>query len=141
MKKIAIILILVLVNFFSGMSETILNIVPTPNKIVKGEGTFIVRRGLHIVTSDPKDFSAKYLQDKLGAVLDFPIALTSGDIVDKYIKFVSDSNIPKEGYRLEVGEKGIIIASSDNGGKHYGVQTLLQLFPAEIYSGAKLRIK
>lgn len=141
-KRLALILALILGNAFSGMCETGLNIVPVPNKIIEGEGTFMVERGLSIVTSDIKDFSAIYLQDKLNSALDFPVSITSGyNNGGKHIVFVEDKSIPSEGYRLCVTEENITIASSDNGGKYYGVQTLLQLFPAEIYSGVRLRIK
>lgn len=141
MRKALIIAVLLLGNTISGMCESKFNIVPTPNKITIGEGIFTVKQGLKIVTSDPKDFTANYLQEKLDAVMDFPVTVVNGTVNDKYIKFVTDTNIPAEGYKLDVAEEGITITSSDLAGKYYGVQTLLQLFPAEIYSGASLRLK
>ena len=141
MRKGLIIAVLLLGNIFSGMCENKFNIVPTPNKITMGEGTFLVKQGLTIVTSDPKDFSAKYLQEKLDAVMDFTINVVNSSVNDKYIKFITDNAIPAEGYKLNISKEGITIASSDEAGKYYGVQTLLQLFPADIYSGASLRLK
>ncbi len=41
-----------------------------------------------------------------------------------------------EGYRLEVNTKGINITGHDAVGVFYGIQTLLQYFPAEIYGAA-----
>ena len=42
---------------------------------------------------------------------------------------------------MDVTDTGITIASADEAGKYYGVQTLLQLFPAEVYSGSHIRLK
>lgn len=141
MKKGLVLLVLIFGNIISGMAETKLNIVPTPNKIVMGEGTFMVKRGLSISTDDVKDFSALYLQEKLNGALDFPVQITTAKGGKNTIIFITDSTIPAEGYKLTVTPENVTIASSDMGGKYYGVQTLLQLFPAGIYSGASLRLK
>lgn len=141
MKKILISIALVLGNIFTGLCDGQLNIVPAPNKVVKGEGRWVVKNGLTIVSTDVKDFSANYLQDKLEDVFDFPVVVSSQQKGDGCITFATDKNIPSEGYKLEVTEKGITITSSDKSGQYYGMQTLLQLFPAGIYSGDKLRIK
>lgn len=39
-----------------------------------------------------------------------------------------------EGYRLDVTPKGISLTGRDAGGIFYGIQTLLQLFPPQVYS-------
>ena len=141
MKKILILIALVLGNIFTGLCDSQLNIVPAPNKVVKGEGKWVVKNGLTIVSTDVKDFSANYLQDKLEDVFDFPVVVSSQRKGDGCITFATDKNIPSEGYKLEVTEKGITITSSDKSGQYYGMQTLLQLFPAEIYSEDDLRLK
>ena len=41
--------------------------------------------------------------------------------------FTTDSGIPKEGYRISVGEKGISVSASDEAGRFYAEQTLRQL--------------
>ena len=141
MKKIIITLALVLGNFMSGWCDSQPNIIPAPLKMVKGEGNFVVKKGLTIVTADGNDFSANYLQDKLEEVFNFPITLTRQQKTECSIAFVTDKGLPQEGYRLDVTNTGITIASADEAGKYYGVQTLLQLFPAEVYSGSHLRLK
>ncbi len=50
----------------------------------------------------------------------------SGDIA-KQVKFEKDATIPKEGYRLTVAPDGIKVASSDDAGSFYALQTLKQL--------------
>ena len=141
MKKTIITIALILGNMLTGWCDNQLNILPVPQKIEMGEGTFLVKKGLTIVSSDAKDFSANFLQDKLEPLFDFPINLSRQSVNDGYISFVIDKSLPEEGYRLDVSTKGITIASADEAGKYYGVQTLLQLFPSEVYSGERLRLK
>ncbi|MEQ1822683.1 MAG: beta-N-acetylhexosaminidase [Fimbriimonadaceae bacterium] len=44
-----------------------------------------------------------------------------------------------EGYRLEVGPQGVSIRALKPAGVYYAVQSLLQLFPASIYAGTKMK--
>ena len=141
MKKTIITLALMLGNILTGWCDSSLNILPAPQKIVMGEGTFVVKKGLAIVSTDANDFSANFLQDKLEEVFDFPITLTRQSVNEGFIRFETDKSLPEEGYRLDVTAKGITIVSATPAGKYYGVQTLLQLFPSEVYSGEHLRLK
>ena len=128
-------------NILTGWCDRSLNILPAPQKIVMGEGTFVVKKGLAIVSTDANDFSANFLQYKLEEVFDFPITLTRQLVNEGFIRFETDKSFPEEGYRLDVTAKGITIVSATPAGKYYGVQTLLQLFPSEVYSGEHLRLK
>ena len=119
-------------NILTGWCDSSLNILPAPQKIVMGEGTFVVKKGLAIVSTDANDFSANFLQDKLEEVFDFPITLTRQLVNEGFIRFETDKSFPEEGYRLDVTAKGITIVSATPAGKYYGVQTLLQLFPSEV---------
>ena len=93
-------LALVLGTFMSGWCDSQPNIIPAPLKMVKGEGNFVVKKGLTIVTADGNDFSANYLQDKLEEVFDFPITLTRQQKTERSIAFVTDKGLPKEGYQI-----------------------------------------
>ena len=56
---------------------------------------------------------------------------------DTAIQFLSDPELPAEGYRLRVDEAGLVIASADPAGEFYGRQTFAQLkrqFPRGIPS-------
>ena len=66
---------MILGSLATGWCDNRPNIIPAPQKMQQGEGTFVVKKGLTIVSKDVKDFSANYLQDKLDDVFDFPIAL------------------------------------------------------------------
>ncbi|OHT04179.1 N-acetyl-beta-hexosaminidase [Tritrichomonas foetus] len=52
----------------------------------------------------------------------------------KSIKLTLNSALPKEGYTVDVAENGVTIKASTSAGFFYGLQTLLQLLPVEIYS-------
>ncbi|MBP3383625.1 MAG: beta-N-acetylhexosaminidase [Tidjanibacter sp.] len=43
--------------------------------------------------------------------------------------------VPKEGYVLSVTPERVVVEGADYAGTFYGVQTLLQMFPAEVYEG------
>jgi hexosaminidase len=45
-----------------------------------------------------------------------------------------DCKLPKEGYKMEVTKKGVVITAKDGAGAFYATQTLLQMLPVEIYS-------
>ena len=49
-------------------------------------------------------------------------------------KLVEDASLGDEGYQLKVKHSDILITANKPAGIFYGVQTLLQMFPAEIKS-------
>ena len=51
----------------------------------------------------------------------------------KSIKLTVNSTLPEEGYILDVKGNGVVIQGSTSKGFFYGLQTLLQLLPVEIY--------
>ena len=73
-------------NILTGWCDSSLNILPAPQKIVMGEGTFVVKKGLAIVSTDANDFSANFLQDKLEEVFDFPITLTRQSVNEGFMR-------------------------------------------------------
>jgi hexosaminidase len=52
------------------------------------------------------------------------------------LSFEGAEDLPAGGYRLSVAPELITIAGRDYGGVWNGIQTLLQLFPADVYRGA-----
>ena len=124
-------------------------IVPEPQKITVQDGVFQIRGwsfgswfghgGTRILADatagDTAAFLAKQLDkstgykiriDKLeGAGAKGAIVLTSQD---------ADPALGEEGYSLTVKPDGVIIRAPHAAGLFYGVQTLLQLLPPEIYS-------
>jgi len=50
-----------------------------------------------------------------------------------FLELDKSSDLKAEGYKLTVNNQKIVISANDGAGIFYGIQTLLQLFPVEIY--------
>ena len=117
--------------------KTEIKLVPLPQEVIATDGCFVIDNNTSITGN--ADFEIKYLKEKLskGASIQVKDGAEGKKVIE--IKIDPQSTVGKEGYTLSVLPDKISIAASDNGGAFYGVQTLLQLMPAEIYSeGGKL---
>src|SRR5579862_7697763 len=56
-----------------------------------------------------------------------------------FFDYVRDKSLGEEGYRLNIDRNRVVIDANADGGLYYGMQTLLQLFPPEIYSPKAMR--
>ena len=112
------------------------HIVPTPRSYVAAEGYFtITPRTVVEVDCDELLPAANYLAECLS--VDVVSASQQGSV--SHSKLFSslhlslNSALTAEAYRLEVSNGGVAIEGGDYGGLFCGVQTLLQLLPAEVY--------
>ena len=77
---------------------------------------------------------ARYLQETLAASTGYDLAVNP-DGKGKIRLTVDTALVSQpEGYRLEVTPRGITVTGHDAAGVFYGIQTLLQHFPANVYS-------
>ncbi|MBO4671978.1 MAG: family 20 glycosylhydrolase [Bacteroidales bacterium] len=111
------------------------DIVPTPSSLVPAEGVFTIGKTTGLKVDDPafseiaEDFAAT-VKASTGFSLTGSgpaIALRKADGFDK------------EAYRLTVKPSGVLVEASDVSGAFYGLQTLLQLLPAEIFSDTPVK--
>ncbi len=125
MKRIAILLFFLL----STRGVFAQQVVPTPRHIEVQEGRFILTGNCLI---SPLTDEAQEVADYLSEFL----PLEQRSYLDLGSALVLDINpsLPDEGYRLRVGEQRIEVTGGSRNGLFYGVQTLLQLLPAEVYS-------
>ena len=97
---------------------------PLPVEVTPTEGSFV--------------FSpiADYLDEYLGSGVQKGKLVKAGKVKKGSINLSVNPNmdIPAEGYRLTIDTKRIIVEGKDYGGVFNGVQTLLQVFPAEVYA-------
>ena len=108
--------------------------IPQPNGLTSQTGHFILKG--EITVSIPSEESFMHAFNQLKRVLDkTSVKLsTKSDEAKSPVSFVLDNNLPDEAYKLTVtSEKIEITANSAGSGLFYGVQSLLQLMPAEIY--------
>ena len=110
------------------------NIIPQPVKVVKNTGSFVINAQTSLVAANKEDnasaaFLNGYLSDYYGFVL--PVVKKA---TKNYIKLTSLKNIQGlkgEGYSLKSDKNGVEITGNSAIGTFYGIQTLIQLLPAE----------
>lgn len=118
-----------------------INIIPVPAEMTCNEGAFTLD-GKTAIACDEPDFApaTDYLAAKVKSSTGFDLKLVQVAPSDNYIYFVRDTTIANaEGYTFVSTPKGVTIAAAAPAGAFYGMQTLLQLFPAEIESPARVR--
>jgi hexosaminidase len=132
MKTRIIAFIMVLANMNISNAQP-LNIIPAPYSETKGNGTYHLAKNISISNHGA---SAELVNEianelKLATAKEVRIGGKIGAIV---LSIVNEETIGKEGYFLEVNEKGIQIKANTNAGLFYGWQTVKQIMPAAIYS-------
>jgi len=120
-------------------------IIPRPSKMEVGKGSFILDPTTNILFfPGPAEVRnvAEYLATKLGQPTGFPLEVrpASGSFLGKAIVLRADERLAKlgnEGYTLSSSKNGVKIESAFPAGLFRGVQTLLQLLPAEVESSSR----
>lgn len=112
------------------------SIIPFPQEITDGGGTYTLtaESGIKLVGSGERLTKiGEHLADKLRPAtgFDIPVSFDSGELVLELT-----GNDLSEAYELEISDSGVKIKSSGEAGLFYGVQTLIQLFPADIAQSA-----
>ncbi|MEP6725168.1 MAG: beta-N-acetylhexosaminidase [Bacteroidota bacterium] len=135
--------LLLLVAFFavfcsSGQSLPVeISLIPQPVSLQRLEGNYTLPANPVIETTAPGMAVANYLSKKISAATGYAVkvkeGLTATNGVIK-LNLVSDKTSNKEQYQLKSSAEGISITAAEPAGLFYGVQTLLQLFPAAIES-------
>lgn len=118
-----------------------IHVIPVPEKMTQDEGTFTLNRSTSIACAVPEFSSATaYLAAKVKGSTGYDLPLVQAAPSDNYIYFVRDTTIANpESYTLIATPKAVTIAASAPAGAFYGMQTLLQLLPAEIESPAVVK--
>lgn len=115
-------------------------IIPIPSKLIEREGKFTIDKSTMVVAEDNN-------AEKVLAFLSEPIKLATGlqlkqgrKVKGKAIVFATatDKSLGDEGYRLDVSDSRVVLEALTTKGFFYGIQSLLQLLPPQIYS--KVRI-
>ena len=104
-------------------------IIPRPVEFEKRNGVFTILTTTKITHSVELRSSAKYLAEYLPLDVQQSNEASKGNIVLR-----ENKNLSSEAYTLEVSADGIIIEGGSNAGVFYGVESLLQLLPAKVYS-------
>ncbi len=117
------------------------DLIPFPEHISSGAGSFLLSTSTTIALSDPTDselrslgaFGAEMLAGTLGSapqIADEPADQATPNTIALLLS--SDGNVNHEGYRLDVTRESIAITAPEPVGLFYGLQTLRQLVPLGI---------
>ncbi len=123
-------------------------LIPLPQSVVMKDGTFTLDKDTRIIyyrdgtggARETAELAAQTLRPATG----YPLPVVSSraaDDADNAITFglVRDGKIFKsDGYALRVSSRGAAVRASTSAGLFYGLQTLRQLLPPEIFSGKKV---
>ncbi len=145
MKKIVklILCCLITVRSFSQLSDTGIAIIPAPVSLTKATGQFILPQKVLIEASSRSGMKqvVAFLKDRLSVTTsNVTVANTLPTATIRLqLNNTQDNSIGKEGYKLSVTPKNIVIKANEPAGLYYGVQTLVQLFPKEIESAVPVK--
>ena len=125
---------LVLSSCTEGGADAVFNIIPMPNNVTAASGSYVLpdETAVALPGGEEAQKAFRYLKD---ALRNTPVALKAvSQGAEADICLATDSTLADEAYRLEADGEGVRIASNASGaGWFYGVQSLLQLLPPEIY--------
>lgn len=110
-------------------------LIPRPVSEKAGEGYFMLNEKTTLITNEKNSFNVYYLKSKLEAATGFNIGNKKNTENTINLLLTEDSSIKPEGYVLDISPAGITIKASSSAGIFYGIQSLLQLMPASVYSG------
>ncbi|GAB3731336.1 beta-N-acetylhexosaminidase [Spirosoma lituiforme] len=117
-------------------------ILPKPTQLEAGKGSYTLPNTIPIgVQSANSEVSriAQVLANQLAKATGFSPVITAGS-APKGISCVEakGKNVGAEGYTLSVSPRQIVITAEQPQGFFYGVQSLLQLMPAAVFSPTKV---
>ncbi len=119
-----------------------INIIPKPVELTqKGEGKFTFNANTVIVASGAESQNAvNLLAGRVRSAAGFDLEVAEKCPAINYVDIKIDKNldVKNEGYTLSIGDEGVVIVGKDSAGAFYGVQSLLQLLPAEIESKTRI---
>lgn len=113
------------------------NIIPQPVDVQILSGSWTLSEGSAVTySSDEARRVAELLVAKLNSPTGFKISAKKGGSgnIQLNINTKADPKIGNEGYTISSSSNGVVISANAPAGLFYGIQTLTQLFPAEIES-------
>lgn len=142
MKKIIFIVACMLAISCSNKYQEIVNtdddyqIIPKPKELIMAKGRFLLSSNTAIISNASLAQETEYLNNMLSRVSGNTLVIDSSAGNSGNIKLELDNSIDNtEGYKLSVKYDAIVISGKTNIGVFYGIQSLLQLLPAEIENG------
>ena len=133
MKNFLIFLSLLLVS----ITVNAVDIIPLPKKMKLNQENFLLKEQSRIIYANGLKTQAHLLEKALSPATGWDFDMLEGNKCKKgdiCLDINQELDINDEGYLLSVTKKQIKIVGKTSKGVFYGIQTLLQLFPEQIYS-------
>ncbi len=129
---------------FAQEPENKISIIPEPVEIVRAEGFFVLPEEITIKSATSPEIlgTVNLLKKRLVTTIGTKVNLSHKDeqaVIKFQLNNEAEAALGKEGYRLVINQKQILIKANQPAGLFYGVQSLLQLFPKEIESAKQLK--
>lgn len=109
-------------------------IIPLPNKVEWGEKLYEVPASNTICVNSASRTAGEWLKELLSSAGKRAV-ITAGNACGNWNLSLEPgliSTLGKEGYALEIAKEGITLKGATEAGLFYGIQTLRQMFPAEV---------
>ncbi len=123
------------------------NMIPRPLYAERSEGQFRISLATQIIVDSPgpdalhiANMLAERFLTAAGLTLKVKRTADNGSRADAIVFRIDPeaTNLGSEGYTLTITQERITISALKPNGLFYGMQSLLQLLPAEIYAGEKM---
>ncbi len=131
-------------SFAAG--SNIPSIIPLPQKMEMRDGAFHLTDHTTIYVDSASRETAPFLAERLRPSTGYPLKVattrhTDAAIAGRILLTTenANTNLGPEGYELTVAPDSVVIRAPAQAGLFYGVQTLLQLLPPEIFSSNRVQ--
>jgi hexosaminidase len=135
-------LLLMLLMTAACYGDTMPSIIPQPVDIQPQEGFFELTPETAIITDPSSQHRGEYLADTLAPAMGFRLSVRQQPVGDKPYIILKQNNALKdigdEGYHLTIQKDNVTIQAKTQHGLFYGIMTLKQLLPPEIFSETKV---
>jgi hexosaminidase len=117
-----------------------ISIIPRPTNLKPGDGAFTLQSTTTIITDRATNGVGRLLADALAPATGYKLRLHSGGVANSARNVIvlhldpALSRLGDEGYTLDVTPERVMIRAAKAGGVFYGMQSLRQLFPPQIFA-------
>ena len=113
-----------------------INVIPVPVSLTQNEGVFKVGKNMAFQASTPEAKTvAGFFASKLNLATGYQVTVGDKEVSNGISLIIDESlDVNNEGYTLDVTANGATVKAKTPQGLFYGMQTFMQLLPAEVES-------